>query len=40
MLFCSLKVAMGTKVLEDVQMLEVKQSPYAGDRDKIKFNPT
>lgn len=29
----------GFKVLEDVQMLEVKQGPYAGDKDKIKFNP-
>jgi mannose-6-phosphate isomerase-like protein (cupin superfamily) len=29
----------GFKVLEDVQMFEVKQGPYAGDDDKIKFKP-
>ncbi len=29
----------GFKVLEDVEMFEVKQGPYAGDEDKIKFIP-
>lgn len=29
----------GFKVLEDLQMFEVKQGPYAGDDDKIKFTP-
>ena len=28
----------GFKVLEDLEMFEVKQGPYAGDEDKIKFN--
>lgn len=28
----------GFKVLEDLEMFEVKQGPYAGDQDKIKFN--
>jgi len=27
----------GFEVLEDVEMVEVKQGPYAGDDDKIKF---
>lgn len=27
------------KVLEDLEMFEVKQGPYAGDEDKIKFVP-
>ena len=27
----------GFKVLEDLEMFEVKQGPYAGDKDKIKF---
>jgi len=27
----------GFKVLEDLEMFEVKQGPYAGDEDKIKF---
>ena len=27
----------GFKVLEDVEMFEVKQGPYAGDEDKVKF---
>ena len=27
----------GFEVLEDVEMVEVKQGPYLGDRDKIKF---
>lgn len=29
----------GFKVLEDLEMFEVKQGPYAGDEDKIKFTP-
>ena len=29
----------GFKVLEEVEMFEVKQGPYAGDEDKIKFIP-
>ena len=27
----------GFSVIEDVKMIEVKQGPYAGDNDKIKF---
>ena len=27
----------GFSVIEDVKMIEVKQGPYAGDKDKIKF---
>lgn len=27
----------GFEVLEDLEMFEVKQGPYAGDRDKIRF---
>ena len=30
----------GFKVLEDLEMFEVKQGPYAGDEDKIKFIPS
>lgn len=29
----------GFEVLEDLQMIEVKQGPYAGEMDKIRFNP-
>ena len=29
----------GFKVLDDLEMFEVKQGPYAGDQDKIKFLP-
>ena len=29
----------GFKVLENLEMFEVKQGPYAGDEDKIKFKP-
>ena len=29
----------GFKVLENLEMFEVKQGPYAGDEDKIKFTP-
>jgi hypothetical protein len=27
----------GFEVLEDLQMVEIKQGPYAGDRDKTRF---
>ena len=27
----------GFEVLEDVEMIEVKQGPYAGDADKVRF---
>ena len=30
----------GFEVLEEVEMLEVKQGPYVGDRDKTRFNGT
>lgn len=29
----------GFEVLEEVEMFEVKQGPYAGDRDKTRFKP-
>lgn len=29
----------GFTVLEEVRMIEVKQGPYAGGRDKIRFEP-
>jgi hypothetical protein len=29
----------GFEVLEDLQMIEVKQGPYAGERDKTRFLP-
>lgn len=29
----------GFEVLEDLQMIEVKQGPYAGERDKTRFQP-
>lgn len=29
----------GFEVLEDLQMIEVKQGPYAGDKDKTRFQP-
>ncbi len=29
----------GFEVLEEVEMIEVKQGPYVGDRDKTRFNP-
>ena len=29
----------GFEVLEDLQMIEVKQGPYAGDQDKVRFSP-
>ena len=27
----------GFKVLDEVEMIEVKQGPYAGEQDKIRF---
>ena len=30
----------GFEVLEEVEMFEVKQGPYAGEGDKTRFNPT
>lgn len=30
----------GFTMLEETEMIEVKQGPYAGDNDKIRFNPT
>jgi hypothetical protein len=29
----------GFEVLEDVEMIEVKQGPYTGDADKTRFEP-
>lgn len=29
----------GFEVLEDLQMVEIKQGPYAGDSDKERFSP-
>ena len=29
----------GFEVLEDLEMVEVKQGPYVGDRDKTRFTP-
>jgi mannose-6-phosphate isomerase-like protein (cupin superfamily) len=29
----------GFEVLEEVEMIEVKQGPYAGDADKTRFSP-
>ncbi|MBA2706709.1 MAG: hypothetical protein H0U59_02745 [Gemmatimonadaceae bacterium] len=29
----------GFEVLEEVEMVEVKQGPYAGDQDKTRFQP-
>jgi len=29
----------GFEALEEIEMIEVKQGPYAGDADKIKFIP-
>jgi len=29
----------GFEVLEEIEMIEVKQGPYAGDKDKIRFEP-
>jgi mannose-6-phosphate isomerase-like protein (cupin superfamily) len=33
-----IKCGHGFTVLEDIEMYEVKQGPYAGDEDKIRFN--
>jgi len=30
----------GFKVLDEVEMIEVKQGPYAGDQDKTRFDAT
>jgi len=30
----------GFEVLEDIEMIEVKQGPYAGDQDKTRFTPS
>lgn len=30
----------GFQMLEDCEMIEVKQGPYAGEADKTRFNPT
>ena len=27
----------GFKIIEEVEMIEVKQGPYSGDMDKVKF---
>lgn len=32
-----IKSGHGFKVLEEVEMFEVKQGPYAGDKDKTRF---
>ena len=29
----------GFEVLEEIEMVEVKQGPYAGDQDKPRFSP-
>jgi len=29
----------GFTMLEDSEMIEIKQGPYAGDHDKVRFNP-
>ena len=29
----------GFEVLEEIEMLEIKQGPFAGDADKIRFTP-
>jgi hypothetical protein len=29
----------GFEVLEDIEMIEIKQGPYQGDSDKTRFNP-
>lgn len=29
----------GFEVLEDIEMIEVKQGPYLGDKDKTRFRP-
>ena len=34
----SLALARGMEVLEEIEMIEVKQGPYAGDQDKTRFD--
>ncbi len=34
-----LKGGHGLEVIEDVEIIEVKQGPYLGDRDKTRFDP-
>ncbi len=29
----------GFEIIEDTEMIEVKQGPYSGDHDKTRFNP-
>ncbi|WP_316812018.1 hypothetical protein [Pedobacter heparinus] len=29
----------GFEILEDAEMIEIKQGPYVGDEDKIRFTP-
>lgn len=29
----------GFEILEDAEMIEVKQGPYVGDEDKVRFTP-
>ncbi len=29
----------GFQVLEDLEMIEVKQGPYMGEKDKVRFSP-
>ena len=29
----------GFEVIEDLEMIEIKQGPYQGDSDKTRFNP-
>lgn len=28
----------GFSVIEDLEMIEIKQGPYLGDNDKVRFN--
>jgi hypothetical protein len=30
----------GFEVLDELEMIEIKQGPYAGDQDKLRFTPT
>lgn len=29
----------GFEMIEDVEMIEIKQGPYCGDEDKVRFDP-
>ena len=29
----------GFKIIDDAEIIEVKQGPYAGEKDKIRFEP-